>query len=146
MSVRMATGRDPRWESRLKPQLMSVAEQLSPRRNLLSSRLFSANLISENEEERLSKSDKTETELALEILALLRKQTCGSFDTFCKVLLQTKDPTLREVEKHLRSYSEDNIDCQQIAEPTAESSTDRCVATTRDQPHQGRGNYESFTY
>ena len=77
--------------------------QLRLRQKLLPSRLFSTDLISENEEERLSKSNKTETELALDILTLLRKQCSGSFDKFWQVLLETKDSTLRGVEKRFRS-------------------------------------------
>ena len=140
MATDTETGRDPKWESQLKPILVSVAEQLCPRKNLLPSRLFSADLISENEEERLTKSNKTETELALDILALLRKQCSGSFDKFCQVLLETKDPTLRGVEKRLRSgrpSGKDSVDGQHLAEP------DRSVVAACQESRQescSRGN------
>ena len=115
------TGRDPKWESQLRPQLLSVAEQLRPRRNLLPARLYSALLISEDDEERLNASDKTETKLALDILSLLRKQCSGSFETFCQVLLETGDPTLCQVENRLRRYRK-----RRLSEP-AESSTNGAV-------------------
>ena len=129
---------DPRWESQLRPQLLSVAERLRPRRNLLPARLYSALLISEDDEERLNASDKTETELALDILSLLRKQCSGSFETFCQVLLETRNPTLCRVEKRLRRYGK-----RRLSEP-AESSTNGAVVVACRQPsHQAsraRGN------
>ena len=140
MATDTETGRDPKWESQLKPITLWVAEQLSPRQNFLPSRLFSANLISENEEQRLIKSNKTETELALDILTLLRRQCSGSFDKFCQVLLETKDHTLRGVEQRLRPgrpYGKDSVDGQHLAEP------DRSVVAACQQSRQEsrlRGN------
>ena len=70
----------------LKPQLVSVAEVLCPLRNRLPPRLYSRDLINGDEEERFTESTKSETDLALEILAVVRKQGPGSFDKFCEVL------------------------------------------------------------
>ena len=123
---------DPRWDSQLRPQLLWVAEQLRPRRNQLPARLYNALLITKDDEERLNASDKTETELALYILSLLRKQCSGSFETFCRVLLETRDPTLCQVEKHLRRYGK-----RRLSE-SGESSTNGAVVVA--QTSRARGN------
>ena len=83
---------------------MKVARQLSPRRHHLATRLFSEGLLNGDEEEKFNHSSKSETDLALEILAVLRNQSQGSFDKFCNVLLDVKDDALRDVEKLLRPH------------------------------------------
>ncbi len=93
---------DSRWETVLKPQLVEVAGVLRPRRNRLSARLFSRDLISKDEDERFTESTKVETDLALDILRVLSNQGPGSFDKFCEVLLEVRDGTLRTLEKRLR--------------------------------------------
>ena len=108
--IQMAIRIDPKWDSRLKPKLVKVAEMLSPRRNRLPARLFSENLINEDELERFTNSDKLDTDLALEILFVLRKEVEGSFDKFCDVLLEVKDETLNGVEKSLRPDRQTSIE------------------------------------
>ena len=102
MAAAAVTLKDPKWETVLKPRLVEVAEVLCPLRNRLPSRLYSKNLISSDEEERFTKSTKEDTDLALEILQVLRKQGPGSFDKFCDVLLATKDTTLHDLERIFR--------------------------------------------
>ena len=97
-----AAAADSRWETVVKPQLVTVAEQLCPLRNRLPPRLYSKSLINGDEEERFTKSTKSETDLALEILTVLRKQGPGSFDEFCDVLLEPKDEMLDNLERRLR--------------------------------------------
>ena len=107
------------WETRLKPQLVEVAEILSPQRHRLPARLFSKGLISGDDLDRFDASTKVEMDLALDILhLLLRRQRPGSFDTFCDVLLQTKDDTLRDVERQLRPHvqHQDNTESHDLAE------------------------------
>ena len=96
---------DP-WETQLKPIKLDVAKLLCPSRHHLPTLLFSANLITEDEEERFNKlkSTETDTNIALGILDVLSKQGPTSFDRFCQVLLKTKDDTLAGVEKRLRPY------------------------------------------
>ena len=66
-------------------------------------------LINDDEEERFSTSNDSETDLALNLLRLLRTQGPGSFDKFCDVLLQVEDGTLCAVEKCLRDGKRWNI-------------------------------------
>ena len=99
--------RDPEWEIKLRPLFTKVAENLFPRRNRLSSLLYSAGLLREKEEEEFAKSEKAESELAMDILRVLRTQGPGSFNTFCNVLLQVEDGALERVEKFLRSGGQD---------------------------------------
>ena len=98
----MALGIDPKWELQLKPHLLPVAEQLRPSRHQLPTRLYSKSLIKRDEEQKFQNSTKTETDLALEILTVLRHQCVGSFDQFCDVLLEVGDESLCDVEKLLR--------------------------------------------
>ena len=104
MALATRSVRDPKWEEVLKPRLLAVAKTLSPLRNKLPTRLFTRGLITEDEYERFSKSAKTETDVALDILAVLAKQSSGSFDKFCDVLLETEDKTLDDLEKSLRPH------------------------------------------
>ncbi|XP_062509706.1 2' cyclic ADP-D-ribose synthase AbTIR-like isoform X2 [Corticium candelabrum] len=100
----MAEGIDPSWEKLLKPFKLRVAKQLCPRRHHLVTLLSSKGLLTEDEEEQFNKSTKSETDLALDVLAVLCKQISGSFDRFCDVLLDTKDKALCDVEKLLRPH------------------------------------------
>ena len=68
----MAVGSDPNWETHLSPNLIRVAESLSPRRNRLAARLFSEELINSDKFHRFITSTMSETDLALDILAALR--------------------------------------------------------------------------
>ena len=112
--IQMAIQIDPKWDIRLKPKLVEVAKMLSPRRNRLPARLFSENLINEDELERFTNSDKLDTDLALDILIVLRKQVEGSFDKFCDVLLEVKDETLNAVEKSLRPNRQTSIESKHL--------------------------------
>ena len=105
----MACGIDPKWEQQLRPQSVTVAEMLRPRRNRLASRLYSKALINGDEEETFLNSTKSETDLATDILIVLRNQGPGSFDKFCDVLLEVGDDTLRGVEKSLRPSRQASI-------------------------------------
>ena len=107
MAERQTLERDPEWEIKLRPHFVEVAENLFPRRNRLSSLLYSAGLLREKEEEEFTKSEKAESDLAMEILRVLRTHGRGSFNTFCNVLLQVGDGALGRVEKFLRSGGQD---------------------------------------
>ena len=130
------------WETRLKPQLVDVAEILSPRRNRIPSRLFSKGLISEDDLDRFDASTKVETDLALDILHLLRRrQRPGSFDTFCDVLLQTKDDTLLDVERQLRPrvQRQDNTESHDLAEQNSLHVTQRQLQHSSDNLYSKTG-------
>ena len=101
MAERQTLERDPEWE-KLRPLSVQVAKNLFPRRNRLSSLLYSAGLLREEEEEEFTSSKKPESDLAKDILRVLRTQGPGSFDAFCNVLLQVEDGALLHVEKFLR--------------------------------------------
>ena len=107
----MAEGIDPNWDSQLRPQLLQVAQQLRPRRHNLVARLYCQRLITDDEEEKFVKSTTTETDLALDILCVLRRQKVGSFDNFCKVLLEVEQI---DVEKLLRPYRTDSLGKKKI--------------------------------
>ena len=100
----MAEGIDPFWEKQLKPHKLQVAKQLSSRRHHLFTLLFSKGLLNGDEEDQFNRSTKSETDLALDIFAVLRNQSIGWFDKFCEVLLDTKDEALGDVEKLLRPH------------------------------------------
>jgi hypothetical protein len=93
---------DPQWETRLRPVYIDVTDQLCPRRNRLPARLYGAGLINSDEEQKLKLSSKADTELAEEILGILRTQPPPSFDKFCDVLKKVNDASLNAVEKLLR--------------------------------------------
>ena len=93
---------DPLWETQLRPIYVDVTDQLCPRRHRLPARLYGAGLINRDEEQKLRMSNKADTELAEEILGILRTQPPGSFDKFCDILKKVNDSTLNEVEKLLR--------------------------------------------
>ena len=114
LAKQMARGIDPKWDTRVKPKLVEVAEMLSPRRNRLPARLFSEDLINANEHERFNNSTMSDTDLALDILMVLRKQVEGSFDKFCDVLLEVKDKTLNDLEKSLRPDRQTSIESKHI--------------------------------
>ena len=95
---------DSYWKTCLRPKQVEVARMLCPRQHLLPSRLCSKYLINGDQEESFNNSKESETNLALDILAVLRKKGPGSFDKFCDILLEIKDSTLIEVERSLRSY------------------------------------------
>ena len=130
------------WETRLKSQLVDVAEILSPRRNRIPPRLFSKGLISEDDLDRFDASTKVETDLALDILNLLRRrQRPGSFDTFCDVLLQTKDDTLLDVERQLRPrvQRQDNTESHDLAEQNSLHVTERQLQHSSDNLYSKTG-------
>ena len=106
MAERQELGRDPGWE-KMRPHTDTVAKNLFPRRNRLVCKLYSAKLLSEEEDEEFAKTDMPETDLALNILRVLRKQGPGSLNTFCEVLLKDEDVALRNLEKLIRPGSQD---------------------------------------
>ena len=107
MAERQTLERDPEWEVKLRPHFVEVAKNLFPRRNRLSSLLYSAGLLNEEEEEEFSQSKKAESDLAKDILRIVRTRGPGSFNTFCNVLLRVEDDGVRRVEKFLRSGGQD---------------------------------------
>ena len=110
----MPEGIDPNWDSQLRPQLLQVAQQLRPLRHRLVPRLYSQRLITDDEEEKFRKSTTSETDLAIDILHVLRHQKVGSFDKFCEILLEVGDDSLRAVEKLLRPYRTDSLGKKKI--------------------------------
>ena len=110
----MAERIDPNWESQLRPQLLQVAQQLRPLRHRLVARLYSQCLITDDEEEKFRKSTTSETDLAVDILHVLRHEKVGSFDKFCEVLLEVGDGSLYDVEKLLRPYRTDSLGKKKI--------------------------------
>ena len=116
---------DPKWEERLKPYFVSVAKVLNPRRNHLPAELFSASLLSDDEEQRFTASDKSEMDVALDILHVLRKQPVGSFDKFCDVLLQVDDSGLHDVVKLLRPNDKSGIGGQNSLQASLPQPTHR---------------------
>ena len=106
---------DPKWDKHLRPQQVEVAEMLSPRRNRLIARLGSKGLINVDEEDSFINSNKPETDLAQDILRVLRRQAKGSFDKFCDVLLEVKDDTLNAVEKSLRPHRQTSIESKHLS-------------------------------
>ena len=106
---------DPKWNTHLRPKQLQVAEMLCPRRNRLAARLGSKCLITRDEEDSFINSIKSETDLAIDILMVLRRQGEGSFDKFCDVLLETKDDTLMKIEKSLRPHRQTSIESKHLS-------------------------------
>ena len=127
---------DPEWDKTLRPYMTKVAENLNPRQNRLPSFLFSARLLTIDEEEKFSKSTEAETALALELLRVLMKGGRGTFNKFCDVLLEVKAKALQKMEKFLRPNRQEDIGRHCAAEKS--SSTDR-------QYDQGQGAASLYT-
>ena len=124
----MAVGSDPNWETHLTPKLLTVAECLSPRRNRLPAMLFSEELINLDNFYRFTTSTMSETDLALDILAVLRMKGQGSFNKFCDVLLEIGDDASRHVEKLLRPNRQEDIGRQSLDEKSSSGVTGRQYA------------------
>ena len=106
---------DPKWNTHLRPKQVEVAEMLQPRRNRLAARLGSKYLITRDEEDSYINSNKSETDLATDILMVLRRQHEGSFDKFCDVLLEAEDDSLKNLEKSLRPHRQTSIESKHLS-------------------------------
>ena len=94
---------DPKWDERLRPHYLTVAEHLHPRKNRLPALLYQERLLTGDEQEHFDTIREQETDVALLILSVLRNQPEGSFDKFCNVLLQVPETRLHGIVKLLRS-------------------------------------------